>query len=130
MAKSENLKEFDKWFNEWFFGNDKQEVINIFISAINEIDNIYDENALILYDISKRDNNEISAKPYLKDIFNKVDELGLNIYLFPLPSPLLNNIKSQKYKDRITKEYLISYFSKYGFILLENGYMKRIPIKK
>ena len=105
-------KAFFKWYISWI----KKNTANVFvaISIPNEISSPIKEDdghSVILDVMEKRGEN--NAAKYLKEITNKADEYGVKIYL--IPNPRVYNLKSEEYKKKITKEYLIKYYSKFGF---------------
>lgn len=68
---------------------------------------------------------DCDAKKYMNEILKKADELGVSIYLQPIPRT--NNLKSEEHKNKITKDYLIKYYQKFGFENTDGGFMVRAP---
>jgi hypothetical protein len=69
---------------------------------------------------------DVDGKLYLKAITEKADELGVTICLEPTPRH--HRLKSAEKIKKITREYLISYYSNFGFVLMPNNlYMERKP---
>lgn len=127
-ADGGEVKSFYSWFCEWYKGVcDK---MNIMISLPNEISGLKsipqkEENAVIL-DLFEKIDQSTDAKPYLKKIIDKADEYGVTIYL--LPEPRHKYIKDEAHKRKITRKYLIDYYSRFGFELIPNNeFMKRVP---
>jgi hypothetical protein len=72
----------------------------------------------------------IDAKSYLNEIIEKADKYEVTIYLEPTPRYKYFQGNLEK-KNKITREYLIDYYEKFGFQLTPNKkFMKRLPIKK
>lgn len=119
-----NSNKFMMWFIEWY--KPISDKMNITFSLPNIIAPFKEENVIIMDLFEKIDQN-IDAKEYLKDITNKADEYDVIIYLEPMPryKYFLKNIEKRK---KISKEYLISYYKKFGFELTPDGnFMKRLP---
>lgn len=119
-----NSNKFMIWFIEWY--KPISDKMNITFSLPNIITPFKEENVIIMDLFEKIDQN-IDAKKYLKDITNKADEYDVIIYLEPMPryKYFLKNIEKRK---KMSKEYLISYYKKFGFELTPDGnFMKRLP---
>lgn len=124
--KKADLKGFFQWFYGWYKGISDQ--MNIFISVPNQITEIKDENGAII-DLFEKINQNIDAKPFMREILEKADKFGITLYLEPMPryKYFLNNIEKRK---KVSKEYLILYWEKFGFNLMDDGkYMIRLPQK-
>ena len=67
----------------------------------------------------------IDAKKYLEQLVNKADELGVTLHL--VPNPRTEKLKSEAHKKKITKDYLISYYEKFGFKKVADDHMVREP---
>ena len=114
--------DFFKWYIEWYRPISKR--ISIAFSIPNELtDSIVSKDAIVLDVFSKIDQT-INAKELLKDITDKADELGISIYLLPTP---IHHKLSDEHKDKITKDYLIDYYTKAGFESIGNDWMERKP---
>ena len=111
-----------KWYIDWYKGiSDK---MNITLSFPNVLSPFKEKNVVIM-DLFEKINQTIDAKIYLQEIINKADEYKVTIYLEPMPryKYFLKNIEKRR---RISKEYLISYYEKFGFELTTNRqFMKR-----
>ena len=119
--------EFMKWFVDWYKTINKQ--ININFSVPNILSPFKEDNVIIL-DLFEKINQDIDAKPYLNKIIEKADDFGVVIYLEPTPryKYFLENAEKRK---KISKDYLIKYYKKFGFELTSNGqFMKRVPKMK
>lgn len=116
--------EFMKWFVDWSKSVNKYVYISMTIP--NEFSSpIKDgKDKIVLLDvIEKKGDND--AKKYFNEILKKADEFGVSIYLQPIPRT--NNLKSQEHKNKITKDYLIKYYEKFGFENTDGGFMVRAP---
>lgn len=116
--------EFMKWFVDWFKSVNKY--VYISMSIPNEFSSpIKDgKGKIVLLDvIEKKGDND--AKKYFNEILKKADEFGVSIYLQPIPRT--NNLKSEDHKKKITKDYLIKYYEKFGFENTNGGFMVREP---
>lgn len=120
----ENTNLFMKWFVNWYKGiYDK---MNIAFSLPSIIAPFKEDNVVIL-DVFEKIDQSIDAKPYLEKITEKADEYNIFIYLEPKPRHkyLQDNLEK---KNKITKEYLIEYYKRFGFQLTPNNrIMKRFP---
>jgi hypothetical protein len=120
---SGNIK-FMKWFVVWY--KQISDTINISFSLPNALQPFKEDNVVILDLFEKIDQN-IDAKKYLQQIVNKADEYDVIIYLEPKPRHkyILNDVDKV---NKISKEYLISYYEKFGFKLTSDKiFMKRLP---
>jgi hypothetical protein len=120
---SPNLK-FMKWYVEWL--KDVKEYVNVFISIPNELSSpIQDgKGKIVILDVIEK-KGDADAKKYMNQILEKADELGVSIYLQPIPR--VYNLKSEEHKKKITKDYLINYYEKLGFKNMVGGFMVREP---
>ena len=115
---------FMKWYIDWYKGVSNK--MNIVFSLPNAIQPFKEKNAVIL-DLFEKKDQTINAKPYLKKIVEKANEYDVVIYLEPKPRHKYFQDNSQK-KNKITREYLIDYYEKFGFQLTPNKqFMKRLP---
>ena len=122
------LKSFYDWYVDWY--KSVSDKINIIISLPNEISGLksvpYKEDNVVILDLFEKTDNVIDAKPYLKKIIDKADEYGVTIYLFP--EARHKYITDEAYKKKITRNYLIDYYKKFGFELTsDKEFMKRLP---
>jgi len=122
-----NSNSFMKWYIDWYKGVSNK--MNIVFSLPNAIQPFKEKNAVIL-DLFEKKDQSIDAKSYLNEIIEKADKYEVTIYLEPKPRYKYFQDNSQK-KNKITREYLIDYYEKFGFQLTPNKkFMKRLPIKK
>lgn len=120
----DNQKEFINWFKKWY-NEDIFSKINIAISYPSVLHNLgfEDKNGAVLELFEKRENT-FGAKPHLREIIKNADKYGINLYL--VPTPRYKYIKDKSHKEKITKEYLIEYYKKFGFEPLKyNQYFVR-----
>lgn len=116
--------EFMKWFDNW--SNSVNKYVHVSISIPNEFSSpIKDgKDKIVMLDLIEK-KGDCDAKKYMNEILKKADELGVSIYLQPIPRT--NNLKSEEHKNKITKDYLIKYYQKFGFENTDGGFMVRAP---
>ncbi len=116
--------EFMKWFDDW--SNSVNKYVSVSISIPNEFSSpIKDDNGkIVMLDLIEK-KGDCDAKKYMNEILKKADEFGVSIYLQPIPRT--NNLKSEEHKNKITKDYLIKYYQKFGFENTDGGFMVRAP---
>jgi hypothetical protein len=122
--KEKGNTKFMQWYFDWY--SKISDKINITFSLPNALQPFKEENVVVLDLFEKIDQN-IDAKPYFKEIVQKADDYGVTIYLEPMPryKYFVNNIEKRK---KISKDYLISYYQKFGFeITSDKNFMKRLP---
>jgi len=120
-------KKFMQWYIDWYKGI--SDLINITFSLPNQL-LPFKENNVVIFDLFEKKNQKIDAKKYLQEIVNKADELGVVIYLEPKPRHKYFFTNEAK-KKKITKEYLIDYYTNFGFEVTQNKkFMKRLPQMK
>lgn len=126
------LKDFFDWDKSWYKPISGK--MNIMFSVPNELHLqefrmlMVEENVVVLELFEKIDQG-IDAKVYMRQICDKADELGITIYLEPMPRYryFKNNIEKQK---KVSREYLFTYYAGFGFELTsDNRFIKRIPKK-
>lgn len=129
----ENNKKFINWFVGWY-KDDVYKKMNIIVSIPffdynYGVDNVNKDNIVVLDIFEKKDQN-IDAKKYLKEICDKADDYGVIILLEP--EPRFNYIQdNESKKQKITKEYLINYYSKFDFEKIKNKeFLIRLPKNK
>jgi hypothetical protein len=76
------------------------------------------ENDIILDVFEKNEN--VNAKKYLQEIIDNADKYGVTIYVHPIPRT--HKLKSEEHKSKITKDYLISYYKNFDFVLDADGF--------
>jgi GNAT superfamily N-acetyltransferase len=111
-----------KWYIDWY--KNISDKMNITLSLPNLLAPFIEKNVVIM-DLFEKINQDIDAKTYLQEIIKKADEYKVTIYLEPMPryKYFLKNIEKRK---KISKEYLIEYYEKFGFKLTPNAqFMKR-----
>lgn len=126
-ANGGNIDSFWSWYTSWVKGFNGK-AMNVFISKPTELHGlpITEDNAVVL-DLFEKVDQSIDAKPYLREITTKADEYGVTIYLEPTPR-YKYFIENKAKREKISKEYLIAYYEKFGFVSHDNGkYMKREP---
>lgn len=118
-------QEYLKWFKDWY--KKKYNDIFILISLPNEISSPITEagQTNIILDVIQKYEEGIDAKKYLEQLVNKADELGVTLHL--VPNPRTEKLKSEAHKKKITKDYLISYYEKFGFKKVADDHMVREP---
>jgi hypothetical protein len=120
----QGVQSFSKWFIDWY--KPISDEMNISFSLPNEIQP-YKENNVVILDVFEKKNQSIDAKKYLQKIVDKADEFKVTIYLEPSPKHTYF-LDNEEKKSKITKEYLINYYSKFGFVVNSDFYsMKRMP---
>ena len=113
-----------KWFVDWSKSVNKY--VSISISIPNEFSSpIKDgKDKIVILDVIEK-KGDADAKKYMDEILKKADELGVSIYLQPIPRT--HNLKSEEHKKKITKDYLIKYYGEFGFENTDGGFMVREP---
>lgn len=112
-----NTKLFYEWYVKWYKGilND----MTIMISLPNELQPFREKNVVIL-ELFKPTSDFVDTEPYLKEMLEKADELGIIIYHDPEP----------KYNQKNTRLFYLWLYKQYGFELTQNHvFMKRLPKK-
>lgn len=129
----ENNKKFINWFVGWY-KDAVYKKMNIIMSIPffdynYGVDNVNKNNVVVL-DIFEKKDQKIDAKKYLKEICDKADDYGVIIFLEP--EPRFNYIQdNESKKQKITKEYLINYYSKFDFEKIKNKeFLIRLPKNK
>jgi predicted SprT family Zn-dependent metalloprotease len=120
-----NSNSFMKWFVQWYKPISNK--VNIAFSFPNHLQPFKEKNIAIL-DVFEKTDQKIDAKPYLQEIVQKADEYGVVIYLEPKlrHKHFQDNLEK---KEKISKDYLVGYYEKFGFELTPNKlFMKRLPI--
>jgi hypothetical protein len=116
---------FFKWYLDWYKEYGIEEMI-IFFSLPSELTKLsLNSNNDIILDLFEKKNEKVNAKDYLEKIIDGANKYGVTIYLEP--TPRLNNIQSSEHKNKLTREYLISYYENFGFVHEENGFMVKKP---
>jgi hypothetical protein len=119
-----NSNSFIKWFVQWYEPISNK--VNIAFSFSNHLQPFKEKNVIIL-DVFEKIDQRVDAKKYLQEIVAKADEYGVVIYLEPKPRHKHFQDNLEK-KEKISKDYLIGYYEKFGFELTPNKlFMKRKP---
>jgi len=116
--------QFMKWFVDWSKSVNKYVYVSItkpneFSSPVKD-----DSGKIVILDVIEK-KGDTDAKKYINEMLKKADEFGVSIYLQPIPRT--NNLKSQEHKNKITEDYLIKYYEKFGFENTDGGFMVRAP---
>ena len=100
--------------------------INIFISIPNEYSTLITENkdSDIILNVFEKIDQSIDAKKYLKQLVSIANRNKVGVWLEPVPR---YKYVSDEKKHKITREYLIQYYKKFGFKLMPNGFMYKKP---
>jgi len=116
--------EFMKWFVDWSKSVNKY--VYVSITKPNEFSSpIKDGNdKIVILDVIEK-KGDTDAKKYINEMLKKADEFGVSIYLQPIPRT--HNLKSEEHKKKITKDYLVKYYQKFGFENTDGGFMVRAP---
>jgi len=77
----------------------------------------------VMLDVFEKTDESVNGKEKLKELLQLADKNKIDVYLEPIPR--YNKIKDEAKKKKITREYLISYYKKFDFELLPNGFMVR-----
>jgi hypothetical protein len=99
--------------------------MNVFISIPNEFTNPSDEmdESSVILDLFEKIDQTLDAKKYMNTLLEMSDAHNVTIYLEPIPR--YKYITDDAKKKKITKDYLIKYYEKFGFKKLENDWMVR-----
>ena len=124
------VKEFFSWYKDWYKPISGE--MNIMFSVPNELHleellaMMTEENVVVMELFEKIDQN-IDAKPFMQQICEKADELGIIIYLEPNPRYKYFAENTEK-RNKVSKEYLFDYYSNFGFEpTSDKRFMKRTP---
>ena len=122
-TSSPNIK-FMKWYDDWLTSVNKN--VYVAISIPNEFSSPIKngKGKIVILDVIEK-KGDTDAKKYMNEILEKANEFGVSIYLQPIPRT--HNLKSEEHKKKITKDYLIKYYEKFGFKNMDGGFMVREP---
>ena len=124
MEQAQN-RLFHKWYMDWYKVNGIEEMV-IFMSLPSILTKVVEDNDnTIILDIFEKRHQSVDAKKYLQKIIDGANHYGVTICLEPIPR--LYNIKNEEYREKLTREYLISYYENFGFTLNDNGFMVKKP---
>lgn len=125
MIKQQN-RQFFEWYIEWIKKYNILDNISIMFSLPTKFTSFKSDNSNhIILEIFEKKNLAVNAKPYLKKIIEAADNYNVTIFIEPIPR--FKYINDEDYKNKITKEYLISYYESFGFSKDENGFMVKKP---
>lgn len=123
-----SVRKFYDWFINWYKDGKIYEKMNIFISIPNELTNIDTKADSVILDLFEKIDQNVDAKKYMEEITSKADEFGVSIYLEAIPR--YKHINSELKKEKISSTYLIDYYKKFGFQVIDKVLMKRTPKSK
>jgi len=103
----ESKKQFMIDFINWYKKN-VHEKMNIFVSINKSKDCVY-------IDMFEKIDQNVDAKPYLQYLCDLADKYNVNIRLEPVPRYKFF-LKNTEKRKKITKDYLIQYYKKFGFM--------------
>jgi len=121
MAKG-GVTEFYKQYQDWY-KNGVSDKMTIMVSIPNAFSKMSSEDNHVILDVFEKRDENVDGKEKLKELLELADKNEIDVYLEPIPRH--NKIKDEAKKEKITREYLISYYKKFGFELLPNGFMVR-----
>ena len=121
MAKG-GVTEFYKQYQDWY-KNGVSDKMTIMVSVPNAFSKMSSEDNHVILDVFEKRDESVDGKEKLKELLELADNNGIDVYLEPIPRH--NKIKDEAKKQKITRKYLISYYEKFGFELLPNGFMVR-----
>jgi len=116
------ITEFYKQYQDWY-KNGVSDKMTIMVSVPNEFSKMSSEDNHVILDVFEKRDESVDGKEKLKELLELADKNEIDVYLEPIPRH--NHIKDSSKKEKITREYLISYYEKFGFELLPNGFMVR-----
>jgi hypothetical protein len=116
------VTEFYKEYQDWY-KNGVSDKMTIMVSVPNAFSKMSSADNHVILDVFEKRNESVDGKEKLKELLELADKNGIDVYLEPIPRH--NHIKDSSKKEKITREYLISYYEKFGFELLPNGFMVR-----
>jgi len=116
------VTEFYKQYQDWY-KNGVSDKMTIMVSVPNAFSKMSSEDNHVILDVFEKRDESVDGKEKLKELLELADKNGIDVYLEPIPRH--NKIKDEAKKEKITREYLISYYKNFGFELLPNGFMVR-----
>jgi len=116
------VTEFYKEYQDWY-KNGVSDKMTIMVSVPNEFSKMSSEDNHVILDVFEKRDESVDGKEKLKELLELANKNEIDVYLEPIPRH--NHIKDSSKKEKITREYLISYYEKFGFELLPNGFMVR-----
>jgi rubrerythrin len=116
------VTEFYKQYQDWY-KNGVSDKMTIMVSIPNAFSKMSSEDNHVILDVFEKRDESVDGKERLKELLELADKNEIDVYLEPIPRH--NHIKDSSKKEKITREYLISYYKKFGFELMPNGFMVR-----
>jgi len=116
------VTEFYKQYQDWY-KNGVSDKMTIMVSIPNAFSKMSSEDNHVILDVFEKRDENVDGKEKLTELLEIADKNEIDVYLEPIPRH--NKIKDEAKKKKITREYLISYYEKFGFELLPNGFMVR-----
>jgi hypothetical protein len=121
MAKG-GVTEFYKQYQDWY-KNGVSDKMTIMVSIPNAFSKMSSDDNHVILEVFEKTDESVDGKKKLTELLEIADKNEIDVYLEPIPRH--NKIKDEAKKEKITREYLISYYKKFGFELLPNGFMVR-----
>jgi predicted ABC-type ATPase len=121
-GKLKNSQNFFSEYQDWY-KNGVSDKMTIMISIPNAFSKMSSGDNDVILDVFEKTDESVNGKEKLKELLQLADKNKIDIYLEPIPR--YNKIKDEAKKKKITREYLISYYKKFDFELLPNGFMVR-----
>jgi hypothetical protein len=116
------VTEFYKEYQDWY-KNGVSDNMTIMVSVPNAFSKMSSEDNHVILDVFEKRDESVDGKEKLTELLEIADKNEIDVYLEPIPRH--NKIKDEAKKEKITRKYLISYYEKFGFELLPNGFMVR-----
>lgn len=116
------VTEFYKEYQDWY-KNGVLDKMTIMVTVPNVFSKMSSEDNHVILDVFEKTDESVDGKEKLKELLELADKNEIDVYLEPIPRH--NKIKDEAKKKKITREYLISYYEKFGFELMPNGFMVR-----
>lgn len=123
MIEKLGTVKFMEQYASWYKGitND----MNVFLSLPNELNSGLFKlgNNPVYIDLFEKKNQDIDAKQYMNELLEMADANGVSLYLEPIPR--YKYITDDGKKEKITRQYLMKYFSDFGFKKIDFDWMER-----
>jgi hypothetical protein len=116
------VTKFYKEYLDWY-KNGVSDKMTIMISIPNSFSKMSSGDNDVILDVFEKTDESVNGKEKLKELLQLADKNKIDVYLEPIPRH--NKIKDEAKKEKITRQYLISYYKMFGFELLPNGFMVR-----
>ena len=121
-GKLKNSQNFFSEYQDWY-KNGVSDKMTIMITIPNAFSKMSSGDNDVILDVFEKTDESVNGKEKLKELLQLADKNKIDVYLEPIPR--YNKIKDEAKKKKITREYLISYYKKFDFELLPNGFMVR-----